>query len=206
MIPPAPWHLTGRGLIIGVRLEDHQVPAVRRERWLPGPGAVMLVDYRHSDAGPYRELLCIPGLYRTPHGLRPHIPVITVSHALSARGGQQHWGLPKTVSDFRVEREGDLEAWTVTQGGAEVLRLLRRAGGPAFALPLGLLPAALRTLWQPTADGARLTTPGGYGWVRPARLEAVRVNGSLFPDFSGSVLGALEVTHFRLTFPRARLS
>jgi hypothetical protein len=66
---PAPWHLTGKGYILLYKLqrsfiENHgMVPPFLQGKFSGGFGCIMLVDYATSDAGPYEELLFIPGKF-----------------------------------------------------------------------------------------------------------------------------------------------
>jgi hypothetical protein len=65
-------------------------------------GVLMLVDYRWSPVGPYRELLFAAGRnLRWRHHLFS-ITRIYVSTAASAVSGRENWGIPKRTAEFEV--------------------------------------------------------------------------------------------------------
>jgi hypothetical protein len=67
---PAPWSLEGCGYILAYRFPRAMkgnpffTSDIRGAGEFSGFGTVMLVDYRESTAGPYRELLFSPGRFR----------------------------------------------------------------------------------------------------------------------------------------------
>ena len=67
---PAPWNLRGKGYIFLYKFkkdfvaQSGNVPAFLDGAFAGGFGSVMLVDYGESNAGPYGELLFIPGKFR----------------------------------------------------------------------------------------------------------------------------------------------
>ena len=68
-IAPAPWNLTGDAYIMvykfskGFVQEYGFLADYQQDRFLGYVGTVMLVDYKTSGVGPYRELLFIPGMF-----------------------------------------------------------------------------------------------------------------------------------------------
>jgi len=67
---PAPWNLTGKGYILLYKFPGNFVegksnlPSFLKGCFAGGFGTLMLVDYSTSNAGPYGELLLIPGKFR----------------------------------------------------------------------------------------------------------------------------------------------
>ena len=67
---PAPWNLHGKGYIFLYKFkkdfvaQSGNVPAFLDGAFVGGFGSMMLVDYEESNAGPYGELLFIPGKFR----------------------------------------------------------------------------------------------------------------------------------------------
>src|SRR5829696_1207094 len=82
---PAPWTLTGEAYIVMLELpqpmlrERSFIPDALRDKLEGRYSLLMVVDYRSSNIGPYRELLFIPGRFRTRHGLCWSITKIYVS-------------------------------------------------------------------------------------------------------------------------------
>jgi hypothetical protein len=169
--PPPPW--TCR-LSAVVRLG-------RRRRGLT---ALAVVAYAETPVGPYGEALLAE--LRLP--LRISVPWIVVDSAASAAGGQQHWGLPKAVTevDLEVGLDRDRQRARVSHPPDD-LRLHARAVGPR----LPVLGAAV--LAQPGRGPAALRFRGR------ARPAVVRVTGGPSP---GAGPGAVLDGVLRLAAPR----
>ena len=113
---PAPWNLRGKGYIFLYKFkkdfvgQNGNVPSFLDGAFAGGFGSVMLVDYEESDAGPYGELLFIPGKFRFGGQKLDTISKIYVSTMESVVNGRANWGIPKEKADFSFEK---------TDGGAE---------------------------------------------------------------------------------------
>jgi hypothetical protein len=188
-----PWHLQGSGSILLFRFE----PGFLEREF----GLVMLVDYDDSPIGPYRELLFLAGFRIS------RITKIYVSTEESADNGRHNWGIPKEVADFAVERRGRTERVHVTRDGRTVADLTVGIGRPPLPVTALFIPRSFRTLVQPWEGRTYVTTLAGRGIVRPARLLKARIDPELFPDLTrGKLLGAVQVSRFRLVFPAAQIS
>jgi hypothetical protein len=128
-LSPPPWHLTGNGLVLLYRVPEK----LNRERGFLFPyqvngykgwvGAVMMVDYKTSGVGPYRELLYIPGLFSLAGKLTFSISKIFVSTLESVRSGQENWGIPKDLADFSIiSQDNGAHLFSVQQEGRLFLR------------------------------------------------------------------------------------
>jgi hypothetical protein len=210
---PAPWNLEGEGFILCYRFPrdptavDGLVPGPWRDCYLGGVGAVMLVDYHRSDAGPYRELLVAPGRFRFPGGAGFAITRIYVSTHESVFNGRENWGIPKEQADFHISApEERSRRFVVRSGQQTVADLTLRTSGWGVPFTTAFVPLALRTLVQPAGDRLLATAPGGQGWVGLSRPTKAWVNGNLFPDFTRLPrLAAFHARRFRLHFPVARV-
>lgn len=203
MIAPAPWHLAGSGSIVLYRfprawaLEHGQIPERLRGAFLGGVGAVMLVDYRASPVGPYREALFIPGQFRLAGRVASSITRIYVSTWPSVEGGRQNWGLPKELADITIESSN----FTVEVAGNPILAAGVEPVGPYVPLHTGWLPVPT-LIGQERAGTLYLTRLSGRGAVRLAHLRHVSAYAPAFPDLAPfRPLVALHVAHFTLTFP-----
>ena len=204
---PAPWTLEGKGFVL-----LYHFPALRgfgtglagfrqRSRY----GAVMVVDYTRSNAGPYRELLFLPGHFRSAWGTYPLISKIYVSTLVSIVNGRANWGIPKEHADFTIEEAGRETHITVSRDGASFAELVIARSGPTLPVHLGLLPPPLRTIGQPLAGTFYRTIPKGKGRVQRAVLRAVEIDAGLFPDVGKArLLTAIAVPRFSLVFPEAK--
>ncbi|MDJ0837049.1 MAG: acetoacetate decarboxylase family protein [Acidobacteriota bacterium] len=206
---PAPWTLHGNGYILLFRfsrafLEQH-APRFPDHTGRLGLriGCVILVDYTASNAGPYRELLLIPGLFHYGRRRHPTISNIYVSTWDSIVNGHVNWGIPKVHADFHIEAEADgSRRVQVSRENKPFVSLHLRSRGPRIPVHTALAPKGLRTVVQPYRGRFYRTCLSGSGRIQPTRLLAAEVDDALFPDFTDSkLLAAVRVTDFTLRFP-----
>jgi hypothetical protein len=165
-------------------------------------GAVMLVNYCESPVGPYRELLFIPGKFRTPQGRRYSITSIYVDSEASEASGRANWGIPKRTRPFEAGQRGKMERIRVfDENGDTGFDISLRAGGLRFPVTTALIPIHL---YQVLGHRAWLVSPRGSGAGQLACVANVWVNPAFFPDISlVKPLLAVKVTGFRMQFPAA---
>ncbi len=207
---PAPWTLHGKGYMLLYRLKRDfvdahgGVPDFLAGRFAGGFGSLMLVDYADSDAGPYGEMLFIPGRFRYKNRKLHTISRIYVSTMASVVNGRRNWAIPKERADFRFEPLGGRrERVTVSVGDDVATELTLCAFGPAFPVNTALLPFPLV---QRQGDMCYHTRFSGKGRGRLARVEAMRFSGTLFPDLAGvRPIAVLAVEPFEITFPVAEV-
>jgi hypothetical protein len=212
-LAPAPWTLTGDAYVVMLELpprllrEQSFIPDALRGQLEGRYSLLMLVDYQSSNVGPYRELLFIPGRFRTPRGLCWSISKIYVSSWDSVKNGQMNWGIPKEYAEFEIEREADGgERFLVSQDGVVFADLKFKSKGPRLPSSAALVPASLRTLVHHREGRYYFCTPSGRGRVRYARLLDARVDERLAPPVSeGRVLFAVRLSDLSLHFPVAEV-
>lgn len=210
---PAPWSLEGNGYIMMFKfdrefvLENSGLSPALATSFRGGLGWVMLVDYTQSDAGPYRELLFIPGKFQWHSHHHYTITRIFVSTQNSVINGRRNWGIPKELADFAITRQDDhTERIQVSLGQHTVADFTLHSFGPALAVTSAILPAQRRTLVQPFEGQTFLTAPGGSGSIQPAQLTNVSIDGAHFPDIRyGRLIAAVRVRDFQMTFPEATI-
>lgn len=206
---PAPWTLTGNGLILLYRfprqflLDNGFVPPELRDSFVGGFGSVMLVDYHTSNVGPYGELLFIPGQFQ--FGARRYYTItkIYVSTQISVDNGHTNWAIPKERADFSVSE--DARSFQVAQDGKSLFDI---------SIQPRLLSLPVNTAWSPIKlslgqiqqESLLVTTPGGKGKIQPALIRDIRVNPILFPDIAAyRPSTAFCAQNFTMTFPVARI-
>jgi len=204
---PAPWNLTGRGCIV---LYKFSREFLQKRAFISGDeeiypagglGALMIVDYKISEAGPYSELLFIPGKLHINGGRWHKITKIYVSTMDSVLNGRKNWSIPKEPADFHFSRKSNLEEVEVSTGGRTFFRAGLKVWGPRFPLSTRLLPFPLM---QGKAGSHLKTTFRGSGRGRFASLCHIEANQDFFPDLSGvRPLAAVFVEPFKLVFPAA---
>lgn len=211
---PAPWTLHGAGWILlvdlpeAVRQDARHVPEALQGLPLEGPSIVMFVDYADSPAGPYRELLYIPGRVLFPDGRRAwSVTRIYVSSWDSVVNGRLNWGIPKDRADFDCRSSGRGEHIRVTAGERLIASLELERRGLAWPVHGGLLPAAFRRVVQHHGGRRFELVPEARGRAGLARLKNATSDPDLFPALEeGRVNMAFHVPRFRLCFPPATIS
>ncbi|HSN88775.1 MAG TPA: acetoacetate decarboxylase family protein [Thermoanaerobaculia bacterium] len=212
---PAPWSLAGSGYIFlftfdpGFLRKGGFVPPELGDGFEATLGVLILVDYRESNVGPYRELLFLVGRNLRWRNHLFSVSRIYVSTEASAVNGRESWGLPKQTAQFqRVQGKDGAERVIVLKNGlAEVD--LTVAPEPGLALPGTslLLPPSWRTIVQPWQGRTYTTRLSGRGTVQRARLLDFRTLPHLFPDVGeGTLVRGIQVRDFRMRFPAARIT
>lgn len=210
---PAPWRLEGDGWILllrqppEARRDPRHLPGALAECPLDGPAVLMFVDYARSPAGPYRELLYMPGRFTLPgEGKAWSVTRIYVSSWDSVVNGRRNWGIPKDLAEFHRSPSASGERIEVAAAGHRVATLELAAYGPALPVSASLLPAALRRLVQYHGGRRFEFTPGGAGRSRLGRALALDSDPELFPDLAAArVLACFQVPRFALDFPVATI-
>ncbi|MEA4909204.1 MAG: acetoacetate decarboxylase family protein [Anaerolineaceae bacterium] len=207
---PAPWGLQAEGYLLVYRFSQAFLavhgflPGGLLTRFLGGPGFVLLLHYSSSTAGPYDELLFIPGRFDWAGVPFYTVSRILVSTEVSAANGRRNWGLPKEVASFEhssLARGGER---VLVQTRAEpVLEMSARPLGPALPVGTSLFPVRLMQMGE---NEVRLVELFGSGRARLARVKELRVNPSLFPDvLQTRPLAALHLSRFQVAFPAAEV-
>ena len=210
---PPPWKLRGEGAMLFYRfpkafcLEHGFIPAALQPDFQGLVGCVMLVDYQRTPVGPYRELLFIPGLFRTNRGRRFSITRIFVDSQPSMEWGRRNWGIPKELAQFDWQQAGpaarriQVHAPLAGEPLQPMLDATLRGRGPRFPLSTALVP--LRLCQQLDGQSFRFapTAKGNGQW---AQVQRLRVLSEAFPPIDRfRPFAALLVSGFEMKFPPA---
>lgn len=209
---PAPWQLRGQGYILAIRLpakilDDSFIPEEQKASRRGSLAYVMFVDYESSPAGPYHELLFIPGSLQFTDSRQLSISRIFVSNWESVVNGRANWGIPKDRCDFQVKYgQDDIDEIRLLLDGHVFAELKFRHR--FFRLPFngGWVPAKMRRLAQRFRGREFTYSPLAKGHIKPAQMLEARIDNKIFPDFSqGKVIACVKVTDFGMTFPVAEI-
>ena len=203
-----PWSLTGDGFIWLFKFSRTFVEQNGfLAEWQRGAlkhtlGAMMLVDYRETPVGPYRELLFIPGTFEFGRLRLFSISKIYVSTQASVHNGIENWGIPKELADFTRESQADgSDVMTASVNGQAFFSSKLAPFGPRLPVTSSLLPVPLRIGQQLRGD-LLITQPSASGTARLCRAHDLRIDARLFPDVSQmQPLAVIAVNDFRMTFP-----
>ena len=208
---PAPWSLSGKGYILLYNFNKtfveslKDLPSFLKGSFTGGIGSIMLVDYSASNAGPYSELLFIPGSF-LHHGKKlKTISKIYVSTIESVVNGRRNWGIPKEQANFtfRNSDDGKTEQIHVSSGNNTIADFTIQAGRIPFPVSTKLLPFPLV---QSHEGHYYYTSFSGNGTGKLAKVKDIRMSPELFPDVSGiRPLAAVKVDPFKITFPIPRI-
>ena len=142
---------------------------------------MIIVDYKSSDAGPYSELLFIPGKLHINGGRWHRITKIYVSTMDSVLNGRKNWAIPKELADFKFSQNGNIEEVKVSKGGRTFFRAGMKVWGPRFPVSTKLLPFPLcRVKRAPTSVLISAVRDGGIS-PRFAALKQIRISFPIYP-------------------------
>lgn len=204
---PPPWNLDGEGFLLPFWadkkncLQSGFISESEKDSYRGGLGAVMFVNYRSSDVGPYYELLFIPGDFHHSGKTYKKITKIYVSSQKSVEEGILNWAIPKELAEFDWRKTGKETQIEVRTEKGSVLSTVLAEKFFSFPITTSVFPF---TLLQKSPQSFLATKFIGKGSARIAGLSSYHSDSSLFPDI-GSVssfrLPGLAVSPFALTFP-----
>ena len=208
----APWQLKGTGYILLFRFSR---PFLQEQGFLTpewesqvagGFGTVMIVDYQQSDAGPYQELLFVPGRVHWHERHAYTISKIYVSTESSVVNGRSNWGIPKELAQFDITQGDGLDHICIKQGNKTFAEFSLQASRPSLPVTTAVIPSTFRTIAQSYQGQTFYTAPSGRGRMQPAKLRHAAIDPAFFPDVTqGRLITAVKITNFNLTFPEAEV-
>ncbi|NLB87765.1 MAG: acetoacetate decarboxylase family protein [Syntrophomonadaceae bacterium] len=207
---PAPWNLSGKGYILLYKFsktfaeEQNYLPEFLQGQFAGGLGTVMLVDYSTSNAGPYSELLIIPGKFKHRGKKFNTISKIYVSTMASVINGKKNWGIPKELAHFSFKKiNTQTEKISIFSGENTIAEFTLKSGRLPFPVSTKLLPFPLIQYHE---GKYYYTNFYGSGTGKFAKLMDVSINSQFFPDVRGfKPLIAIKVEPFNITFPPATI-
>ncbi len=204
-IVPAPWQLKGEGIILiyfsfknYLNQTDFFLPDSVKSNYVGGFGYVMLVNYTESPVGPYKELLIIPGKFKTRFGSRQTISKIYVDSEQSLNSGRSNWGIPKEFAQFDWVKEKSRTQVSVSKND-EIFFEIEVINKPLkFPLTTSLLPIRL---YQELNETTHQVNPTGRGLGQLAKASISKIDSQYFPDILSAKCLALSVNPFWMKFP-----
>ncbi len=206
---PAPWKLKGDGYIFLYKFSSHfrKDPSFRiplTSEPFSGFGTVMLVDYKESNAGPYRELLFIPGEFKYLYKKYYSITRIFVSTMESVENGRRNWGIPKELADFKtIPLDGNRERIIVSKDGIPFFDVTIKKKRFNFRVSTKHVSNALVQQLE-NEETVFFTEFIGSGRGRLAKLEEISCDKNYFPEIcSQRPLAVTAIEDFNIEFPVA---
>jgi hypothetical protein len=207
MQAPPPWTLKGNGYIFIYHfpkefvnkfgyLADYQQDSFNGDF----VGTVMLVDYETSAVGPYQELLFIPGRLNFNKKKLFSISKIYVSSQDSVWNGNENWGIPKELADFKITKiNGKEEIVEVMIDGKTFFKVHLSKRSFSFPITTKFFPLKLA---QKRRNDLLITNSPAKGKASFAKILDIEVNSAFFPPISQlKPLSILAVKDFEMTFP-----
>lgn len=167
---------------------------------------VLLVRYHNSPIGPYDELLILDHPLISKLRLNS-IPNFFVSTEASVQHGQQFWGIPKELAEFKWQEQGQETCYTIHFAQQSMQLHLKKSKKPhSFSIRSDRLPKAalrIRQAWQ----GKRYQfSPQFRGHLTKLHSAQWTEAQDMFPDFSQErCLQGFYISEFKLIFPEARI-
>ncbi|MCQ8896176.1 acetoacetate decarboxylase family protein [Limnobacter humi] len=206
---PAPWTLRGNGVIVVIKprhgdlRHDQAIPDDIRSTLKSPLSVLMFVNYTESNAGPYQELLFIPGTCDFSGKRLATISNIYVSTQSSVDHGRSNWGIPKQRCEFTQTQPEQGHVRTIASiDGVPFFDLQTSSLGPRLPINTAWVPSFLKTLGQRMNGRQFVYSPQARGRSRLARIHKLQSMDNHFPHLSSAdVVTALEITDFEMVFP-----
>ncbi len=204
-IVPAPWQLKGEGIILMYSSFRKQFDKINfflseplKSSFLGGLAYVMLVNYTESPVGPYKELLAIPGKFKTPYGSKQTISKIYVDSEASLNSGRANWGIPKELAQFDWNKSKNQTHISVRKESEIFFEITVKNRPVKFPLTTAILPIRL---YQELNDTTYQVNPSGRGIGQLAKASIGDINPDFFPDIRGTQCLSVSVNPFWMKFP-----
>lgn len=209
-IVKAPWKLKGSGYILLYRfnkdfiINNGFVPQQNIDDFAGGLGAVMIVDYKSSNVGPYSEILFIPGKFYVNGKKRSIITKIYVSTQASIDSGRANWAIPKEMANFEfIEKGSRKELVKIYKEGKCFFEAEFKTGIIPFPVSTFFIPFPLA---QQKNSKIYYTNFKGAGIGRFCKVKSIESVSSDFPELSSQKpIMAVKVNPFYITFPEAKV-
>ncbi|TNC79457.1 MAG: hypothetical protein C9356_19105 [Oleiphilus sp.] len=163
----------------------------------------MLVRYFDADCGPYDELLCMMGRFRTGRGVYPKIHRIWVSTKESISGGRFNWANKKELGQFSfAESAQGVSALVESEKGSVALSYSKHLLSFKFPVTTALSTKNMRLIANETLPEQNRPEPFCYsepeakGWCQLTKLRSFHAKSSMLPDLSTP--GLFEPSQSRL--------
>lgn len=142
-----------------------------------GFGAVIYANYTDSSAGPYQELLFIPGKFAID-GDESYI--VSKAYCSSPTAMEQQVFCKKELADFKVIKVDDkTETIVITRDGKPIFRIEVQSWGFNIPMNSDMVKFPLVSI----EDGNVVTwNYNGNGNAKFAKIEAIGVRPAKFPD------------------------
>lgn len=215
-IVEAPWKLAGKGYIFLFNfkkdfvLNNCFIDQDLRDKFISGFGAVMIVDYRSSNVGPYSELLIIPGKFKNKNKVKYTISKIYVSSYDSVYSGRHNWAIPKEYAEFKFEKLNEennknknVEKIIVKKDGKEFFKVEIKNYLLKFPVSTIFLPFPI---FQINNHKIYYTKFNGYGIGYFCKIQDLEIDQNFFPNISNEkLLFSIKVEPFNIVFPKAKI-
>lgn len=207
---PAPWNLKGYGYIFIYRLkkdfvnQSGNVPSFLKGKYTGGFASLMIANYQKSNAGPYGELLFIPGKFNFNGKKLNTISKIYVSTSESVVNGRKNWAIPKERADFSFEEiSKNTEKIIISLENKTIAEFFIKHNRFKFPVTTKLLPFPLVQQYE---NRYFFTNFFGKGKGQLAKIKTIKINSELFPDLSKcKPIVGIKVKPFNITFPKAEI-
>jgi len=203
---PAPWNLKGKGYIILFKFTKEDIKSdlflsdFFKDNYVGGFASLMIVEYQESDAGPYNEILFIPGKFNFNGKRKNTISKIYVSTMASVENGIKNWAIPKELADISFVKIDDKTEQVHAKIKGE---MFFKAEFKKSILPLpvhtSFLPFPLVQIRDRKAFFTKFT---GYGKGNPVKATIIESQSNYFPDLRDKkIIFAIKTEPFNIVFP-----
>lgn len=200
-IVPPPWTLSGSGVILVYGSSDTEatLPAFLDSAKRLPVKILMLVNYKESGVGPYREVLYMPGAFIWKNKLCGHISRILVDTESSVSSGIFNWGIPKELATIKSAEDPGEISYEATMRNKSSFFAVVEKGEAEFPVSNTFFPLSIVQESDNIILETKITAKGKARLAKLSHLET-SIEG-LPQSITESPRLALEIPDFEMTFP-----
>lgn len=208
----APWNLSGDGYILLYKLpkdfliENSFISPNFKEIFYGGFSALIIVDYKKSNVGAYKEILFIPGLFKFQDKKHFSISKIYVDSESSIYNGVENWGIPKEYSDFKIKNMDKYnDSIEIFKNNIEFFKADIKTKNNFLKLPFSSKLLKLSLLQQKNSE-FYITDFFATGAITMIDIKINHIDQNYFPDIKPfKPLISLKISNFNMSFKEAKI-
>jgi len=205
-----PWNLKGNGYIILYKLpkefliEKSFIPSSLKNKFYGGISALIIVDYKESNVGNYKEILFIPGLFNFNKSKFFSISKIYVDSEPSILNGIENWAIPKEYANFDIKEINDKSQSISISNKNEVFF---KASIKSSRLQIPFSSKILNlSLLQHKNNENFITDFSAKGLISKAKINIDFINETFLPDIkSFKPIMSFKINNFNMIFKDAKI-
>jgi hypothetical protein len=205
-----PWKLKGNGYIILYKLprefliEKSFIPSSLQNKFYGSLSALIIVDYKESNVGSYKEILFIPGLFNFNKTKLFSISKIYVDSESSILNGIENWAIPKEYANFDIKNLND-KSQSISISNKNDVFFKANIKSNIFKIPFNSKIINLSLLQNKNNENF-ITDFSAKGLISKSQIDIDFINEKFLPDLKNfKPLISFKVDNFSMIFKDAKI-